>query len=72
MPFSSEFFILAVEWNKAEVSWSVNGFPYMTRKVSFSGEPMYLVFASGIEPGAMPTGTAAMEVDWVRCLSPQR
>ena len=72
LPFSSEFFILAVEWNRAEVSWSVNGYPYMTRKISFSGEPMYLVFASGIAPGAVPSGTAAMEVDWVRCLSPQR
>lgn len=72
LPFGSEFFILSVEWQPGKMVWSVNGMPYMERQVTLSGEPMYLVIASGVASGMMPEGVSTLEVAWVRCLSPLR
>lgn len=72
LPFSTEYFILSVEWQPGRMVWSVNGMPYMERQISLSGDPMYLVLASGVTPGATPAGVSTMEVAWVRCLSPLR
>lgn len=72
LPFGSEYFILSVEWQPGKMVWSINGMPYMERKVTLSGEPMYLVFASGVEQGMSPEGVSTLEVAWVRCLSPLR
>lgn len=70
LPFGTEYFILSVEWQPGKMQWSINGMPYMERAVSLSGEPMYLVIASGVAPGMAPEGVSTLEVAWVRCLSP--
>lgn len=72
LPFGNEFFILSVEWGSGKIVWSINGVPYMEQSGSLPKEPLYLVIASGIVPGALPSGTSRLEVDWVRCLSEKK
>lgn len=70
LPFSTEYFILSVEWQPGKMVWGINGMPYMERAVSLGGSPMYLVVASGVAPEMLPEGVSTLEVAWVRCLSP--
>lgn len=67
LPAGDDYFLLSMDWRGANLSWSINGVPYMSLEARGLDTPMYLVFASGVEPGATPTGVAKMEIDWVRC-----
>lgn len=69
LPFNTEFFILSVEWEQGKITWSINGVPYMEQSGSLPNQPLYLVVASGIAPGALPDGESRLEIDWIRCLS---
>lgn len=67
LPFSSEFFILSVEISVEKILWKINGVTYFEETNSLPETPLYLVFASGVESGANPTGESFLEIDWVSC-----
>ncbi len=67
LPYSKEFFILGVEVSDSKIIWKINGVPYMEQSNNLPKTPLYLVFASGVEPDANPQGEARLEIDWVRC-----
>lgn len=70
LPSRDDYFLLRFDWEGTTLRWSINETPYMTMEnVKGLDVPMYLVFASGVEPGAAPVGTAQMAIDWVRCTS---
>ena len=70
LPSGEDYFLLRFDWEGTTLRWSINDTPYMTMEnVKGLDMPMYLVFASGVEPGAAPTGVAQMAIDWVRCTS---
>ena len=67
LPSGEDFFLITFDWEGTTLRWSINEVPYMTLEGRGLDAPMYLVFASGVEPGASPAGVAKMEIDWVRC-----
>lgn len=69
LPFSSEFFILQVEWTPEKLVWRINGMPFMEHSAQLPNEPMYLVLLSGIEGNEPIEGEGVLEVDWVRCMA---
>lgn len=68
LPDGEGYFLVRFDWEGSTLRWSINDIPYMTQEnVVGLDSPMYLVFVSGVEPGATPTGKAQMSIDWVRC-----
>ena len=67
LPAGSDYFLLRLDWEGHNLRWSINDVPYLSMEARGLDTPMYLVFASGVESGATPTGVAQMEIDWVRC-----
>lgn len=66
--FSSEFFVLSIDWDQEKIIWSINGVPYMEIKNNIPNMPAYLVFSSGVVDGQTPNLLpATLEVDWVKC-----
>lgn len=66
--FSSNFFILSIDWNAESIVWKINGIPYMKTTQNLPSMPAYLVFSSGVINGVTPaTLPARLEIDWVKC-----
>ncbi|MDD2197363.1 MAG: glycoside hydrolase family 16 protein [Bacteroidales bacterium] len=66
--FSSNFFILSIDWDAKSIVWKINGVPYMETTQNLPSMPAYLVFSSGVVNGVTPTTLpASLEIDWVKC-----
>jgi beta-glucanase (GH16 family) len=66
--FSSNFFILSIDWNAESIVWKINGVPYMESTQNLPSMPTYLVFSSGVINDATPDKLpASLEIDWVKC-----
>jgi len=67
-----EFHVYAIEWDKDEVRWYVDGVQYFSTRNNVPDEPMYLIFTlavGGVWPGDPDATTQfplSMKVDYVR------
>ncbi len=66
--FSSDFFILGIDWLQDKIVWKINGVPYMETSQHLPEEPVYLVISSGVSEDASEANLPALlEVDWIKC-----
>jgi beta-glucanase (GH16 family) len=66
--FSSNFFILSIDWCSEKITWKINGIPYMETSQNLPENPAYLVFSSGVVGNTTPANLpATLEIDWVKC-----
>lgn len=59
------YHIVAVEWNKEEINWFLNGIKIHTESSTVPHQPMYLAFSSFVSDKAK-SEIGEMEIDWVR------
>ncbi len=68
MDFSKGFFIFRLEWYPDRLVWKINNTTIKEEDRGVPGEPMYIMFSSGVEGDANGSGLpASFDIDWVRC-----
>jgi hypothetical protein len=62
--YSGNYFIYSLEWTPDKLIWRINGAEVFTQTSDIPKEPMYVLFAGGLDKPI--NGLSSMEIDWVR------
>ncbi len=66
--FGDKYFIFGLEWNKEEITWTINGKIINKLTSNIPNENMYLTFSTILlqkpKDGKIPS---SMKIDWVKC-----
>jgi hypothetical protein len=62
--YSHDYFIFTLEWTSDRLTWKINGVDVFQQTSNIPQEPMYVNFSGGLNNPI--SGSAAMEIDWVR------
>ena len=67
--YASDFFIFTLDWTSDKLVWKINNTVVFTQTSDVPQEPMYVVFAGGLDKPL--SGMTSMEIDWVRVYQPK-
>jgi len=67
--YANDFFIFTLEWTADKLVWKVNNTEISTQTADVPQEPMYVLFAGGLDKPI--SGMTSMEIDWVRVYQPK-
>jgi Glycosyl hydrolases family 16 len=68
--YSNDYYIYTLEWTPDKLVWKINGAEVFTQTSDVPAEPMYLLFAGGLEKPV--NAMSSMEIDWVRVYKPKQ
>jgi len=64
LPYSKNYFIYTLEWTPEKLAWKINGTEVYTQTSDLPQEPMYVLFAGGLDKPI--SGMTSMDIDWIR------
>ncbi len=68
--YANDFFIFTLEWTSDKLVWKINDTEVFVQTSDIPQEPMYVLFAGGLDKPI--SGTTTMEIDWVRVYQPKK
>lgn len=69
--FSKNFYIFRLEWSPDEIVWKINNVVVKKDRISAFGDPMYMIFSSGVTGNASEDNLpVSFDIDWVKVYKP--